>query len=51
MSGTTKIQPFDMNNIPLFLDVLVPLWSPPFGDAEFKRFNVEYIMRNNIFEN
>ena len=40
-----------MKNIPLGLDVLVPLWSPPVGDAEFKRFNVEYIVRNNIFEN
>ncbi len=51
MPDTTKIQPFDMKNIPLVLDVLVPLWSPPVGDADFKRFNVEYIMRNNIFEN
>ncbi len=51
MPDTTKIQPFDMKNIPLVLDVLVPLWSPPVGDAEFKRFNVEYIVRNNIFEN
>ena len=40
-----------MKNIPLLLDVLVPLWSPPVGDSTFKRFNVEYIMRNNIFEN
>ena len=37
-----------MKNIPLLLDVLVPLWSPPVGDDAFKRFNVEYIMRNNI---
>ena len=51
MHDATKIQPFDMKNIPLILDVLVPLWSPPVGDAEFKRFNVEYIVRNNIFEN
>ena len=27
------------------------MWSPPVGDDEFKRFNVEYIVRNNIFEN
>ena len=40
-----------MKNIPHILDVVVPLWSPSAGDAEFKRFNVEYIVRNNIFEN
>ncbi|MBR6216595.1 MAG: hypothetical protein IKQ84_09310 [Spirochaetaceae bacterium] len=51
MTDNTKIQPFNMKNIPLLLDVLVPLWSPPVGDGTFKRFNVEYIMRNNIFEN
>ena len=51
MFDTTKIQPFDMKNIPAILDVLVPLWSPPVGNAEFKRFNVEYIVRSNIFEN
>ena len=46
-----EIQPFDMKNIPRILDVVVPLWSPPVGDAAFKRFNVEYIIRNNYFEN
>ena len=40
-----------MKNIPHILEVVVPLWSPPVGDADFKRFNVEYIVRNNIFEN
>ena len=47
----SKILPFEMNNIPHILEVAVPLWSPPVGDADFKRFNVEYIVRNNIFEN
>ena len=47
----SKILPFEMKNIPHILDVVVPLWSPSSGDAEFKRFNVEYIVRNNIFEN
>ena len=47
----SKILPFEMNNIPHILEVVVPLWSPPVGDADFKRFNVEYIVRNNIFEN
>ena len=46
-----KISPFEMKNIPFILDVVVPLWSPPTGDEAFKRFNVEYIVRNNIFEN
>lgn len=40
-----------MKNLPLIVDVVVPLWSPPVGDAAFKRFNVEYIVRNNIWEN
>lgn len=46
-----KILPFEMKNIPFILDVVVPLWSPPLGDTAFKRFNVEYIVRNNLFEN
>lgn len=46
-----KVLPFEMKNIPQILDVVVPMWSPHVGDADFKRFNVEYIVRNNIFEN
>jgi STE24 endopeptidase len=45
------IQPFEMNNIPLILDVVVPMWSPPQEDMEFRRFYVEHIVRNNLFEN
>lgn len=48
---SVKLQPFSMQNLPLVVDVVVPLWSPPVGDAAFKRFNVEYIVRNNIAEN
>ena len=47
----TSIQPFEMKNLPLIVDVVEPLWCPPVGDKNFKRFNVEYIVRNNIFEN
>lgn len=47
----TSIQPFEMKNLPLIVDVVEPLWCPPVGDKDFKRFNVEYIVRNNIFEN
>ena len=47
----SKILPFEMKNIPQILEVVVPLWSPPAADDEFRRFNVEYIVRNNIFEN
>lgn len=50
-SDNTRLRPFNMENLPLVVDVVVPLWSPPVGDAEFKRFNVEYIVRNNICEN
>ncbi|MBP3742178.1 MAG: hypothetical protein J6J00_04265 [Treponema sp.] len=46
-----KLEPFNMKNLPLVVDVVVPLWSPPLGDEKFKRFNVEYIVRNNISEN
>ncbi len=46
-----KILPFEMKNIPLVLDVVTPLWCPHLGDETFKRFNVEYIMRNNLFDN
>ncbi len=46
-----KIETFEMKNIPLFLEVVVPLWSPQSSNEAFRRFNVEYIIRNNIFEN
>lgn len=47
----TRFEPFETKNLPFVVDVVVPLWSPPIGDAEFKRFNVEYIVRMNIFDN
>ena len=46
-----KLKSFGMKNIPFILDVVTPLWSPSAGDDDFKRFDVEYIIRNNIFEN
>ena len=46
-----EIQPFDMKNIPLMLEVVVPMWSPPAEDMNFRRFYVEHIIRNNYFEN
>ncbi len=46
-----KIECFDMKHIPLLVDEVEPLWSPSLGDRPFKRFNVEYIIRNNIFDN
>ena len=45
------IQAFEMKNIPLLVDVVRPLWAPHVGDEAFMRFNVEYIIRNNLFEN
>lgn len=48
---SSQIQTFAMENIKQILEVVVPLWSPPIGDMNFKRFNVEYIIRNNLFEN
>ena len=46
-----EIQPFEMKNIPLILDVVVPMWSPPAEDIAFRRFYVENIVRSNCFEN
>ncbi len=46
-----EIQPFDMKNIPLMLEVVVPMWSPPVEDMNFRRFYVEGIIRRNYFEN
>ena len=46
-----EIQPFDMKNIPLMLEVVVPMWSPPAEDMDFRRFYVEGIIRRNYFEN
>ena len=45
------IQPFEMKNIPLILDVVLPMWSPPMENMTFRRFYVENIVRNNCFEN
>ena len=50
-SEKTKLEHFNFKNLPLIVDVVFPLWSPPVGDDDFKRFNVEYIVRNNISEN
>ena len=47
----SKLEYFDIKNLPLVVDVVVPLWSPPIGDKDFKRFNVEYIVRMNMFDN
>ncbi len=49
--NNTKLLPFNIRNLPFIVDVVEPLWSPPVGDALYKRFNVEYIVRNNIAEN
>ena len=46
-----EIQPFNMKNIPLMLEVVVPMWSPPVEDMDFRRFYVEGIIRRNYFEN
>lgn len=46
-----EIQPFDMKNIPLMLEVVLPMWSPATWDMAFRRFYVENIIRNNYFEN
>lgn len=51
MPQNYEIQPFDMKNIPLMLEVVVPMWSSPDWDMDFRRFYVEHIIRSNYFEN
>ena len=51
MTDNIHLEPFKIENLPLVVDVVAPLWFPPVGNDEFKRFNVEYIVRNNICEN
>ena len=51
MTNNAHLEPFKIENLPLVVDVVAPLWFPPVGNDEFKRFNVEYIVRNNICEN
>ena len=46
-----EIQTFDLKHIPLVIDVVLPLWSPPYEDVDFRRFYVEHIIRSNYFDN
>ena len=50
-SCSYEIQPFEMKNISLILEVVVPMWSMAAWEDNYKQFNVEYIIRNNYFEN
>ena len=49
--SNTRLDVFNMENLPLVVDVVAPLWAPSVGDDDFKRFNVEYIVLNKICEN
>lgn len=51
MTDNTRLESFNLNNLPLFVDVVEHLWCPSIGNDEFKRFDVEYIVRNNLSEN
>lgn len=51
LSHNFEIQSFDMKNIPLMLEVVLPMWSPQIWDMAFRRFYVEHIIRSNYFEN
>ncbi len=42
---------FDMKNLPLVLDVVLPLWTVPQYGKDFAQLHVEYIVRNNIYSN
>ena len=51
LSKNFTIQPFEIKNIPLIVDVVIPMWSSPKDAMDFRRFYVEHIIRNNYFEN
>lgn len=41
---------FGMKNLPQVVDVVLPLWAPPSDDKDFVRLDVEFIVRNNIYQ-
>ena len=41
---------FDIKNLPQVVDVVLPLWAPPSDDEDFVRLDVEFIVRNNIYQ-
>lgn len=41
---------FDMKNLPQVVEVVLPLWCPPSDDENFVRMDVEFIVRNNIYQ-
>ena len=41
---------FDMKNLPQVVQVVLPLWAPPSDDKDFIRLDVEFIVRNNIYQ-
>ncbi|MBQ7619724.1 MAG: GNAT family N-acetyltransferase [Treponema sp.] len=41
---------FDMKNLPQVVQVVLPLWAPPSDDEAFVRLDVEFIVRNNIYQ-
>ena len=51
MNNSVHLEPFNRDNLPLLVDVVEHMWCPPVGNDEFKRFDVEYIVRNNLSEN
>ena len=51
MTDNTRLESFNRNNLPLLVDVVEHMWCPSVGNDEFKRFDVEYIVRNNLSEN
>lgn len=46
-----SLEQFDLKYIPVLVDRLVPLWSPPVDDMDFRRLYVEAIIRQNGAEN
>lgn len=41
---------FDIKNLPQVVEVVLPLWKPPYDDQDFVRLDVEFIVRNNIYQ-
>lgn len=48
--GWAMLSRFDMKNLPQVMEVVLPLWRPPSDDENFVRMDVEFIVRNNIYQ-
>ena len=46
-----QLEKFNQQNIPQIVDRVKSMWSPDYGDAEFKLLYTEMVVRHNIADN